>query len=266
MKGRSHTMKKHGLMIDMDGVIYAGEKMIKGADHFVKRLLAQNIPFTFLSNNSAKSRAEAVNKLGKLGIEVTEGHIYTSAMATATFLIQHYPGCTVHVLGEGGLLKSLKNAGIRMVDKKPDLVVLGEGQEFSLDKVHQAVDMILGGARFIATNRDPSPRRSGWNNLGIAATAAMIEEASGRELFVIGKPSPVMMRSAAAYMKLAPDNVTIIGDTMETDIIGGIYMGFKTILVLSGIAEKEQLVKYGYRPDLVVGSVNEIKLPLPWWK
>jgi NagD protein len=266
MKGRSHTMKKHGLMIDMDGVIYAGEKMIKGADHFVKRLLDQKIPFTFLSNNSAKSRAEAVNKLGKLGIEVTEGHIYTSAMATATFLIQHYPGCTVHVLGEGGLLKSLKNAGIRMVDKKPDLVVLGEGQEFSLDKVHQAVDMILGGARFIATNRDPSPRRSGWNNLGIAATAAMIEEASGREPFVIGKPSPVMMRSAAAYMKLVPDNVTIIGDTMETDIIGGIYMGFKTILVLSGIAEKEQLVKYGYRPDLVVGSVNGIKLPLPWWK
>jgi len=257
---------KKGLMIDMDGVIYAGEELIKGADIFVKRLLDKKIPFTFLSNNSANSRADAVKKLAKLGIKVTEEHIYSSAMATATFITEHYPGCTAHVLGEGGLLKSLKNAGFQMVDEKPDLVILGEGQEFSLDKVHQAVDMILAGARFIATNRDPSPRREGWNNLGIAATAAMIEEATGREPFVIGKPSPVMMRSAATYMKLKPEQITVIGDTMETDIIGGIYMGFKTILVLSGIADREQLTKYGYRPDLVVDSVDQIEFPLNWWK
>jgi NagD protein len=256
---------KQGLMIDMDGVIYAGEELIKGADVFVKRLMDKKIPFTFLSNNSSKSRPDAVEKLAKLGIKVTENHIYTSAMATATFLIDHYPDCSVHVLGEGGLLKSLKNAGIRQSTKKPDLVILGEGQEFSLDKVHKAVDMILAGARFIATNRDPSPRREGWNNLGIAATAAMIEEASGRKPFVIGKPSPVMMRSAAAYMRLTPENVTVIGDTMETDIIGGIFMGFKTILVLSGIADEKELIKYGYRPHLVVDSVDEIEFPLPWW-
>jgi NagD protein len=257
---------KYGLMIDMDGVIYAGEELIEGADVFVKHLLDQEIPFTFLSNNSSNSRADAVEKLRKMGIEVTEDHIYSSAMATATFLTEHYPGCTVHVLGEGGLLKSLKNAGIEIVDEKPDLVILGEGHEFSLDKVNAAVDMIINGARFIATNRDPSPRRAGWNNLGIAATAAMIEEATGRQPFVIGKPSPVMMRSAAAYMGLEPANVTVIGDTMETDIIGGIYMGFKSILVLSGIADEEQLTHYGYRPNLVVRSVNEIEFPLKWWK
>lgn len=256
----------YGLMIDMDGVIYAGEELIAGADEFVKKLLDQKIPFTFLSNNSSNSRADAVGKLAKLGIQVTEDHIYSSAMATAAFLTEHYPGCTVHVLGEGGLLKSLENAGIQMVEEKPDIVLLGEGHEFSLDKVHAAVDMILEGARFIATNRDPSPRRLGWNNLGIAATAAMIEEACGREPFVIGKPSPVMMRSAAAYMNLAPQNVTVIGDTMETDIIGGIYMGFKTILVLSGIANQDQLKKYGYRPNLVVDSVDKIQVPLKWWK
>jgi NagD protein len=257
---------KYGLMIDMDGVIYAGEELIEGADVFVKHLLDQKIPFTFLSNNSSNSRADAVEKLSKMGIEVTEDHIYSSAMATATFLTEHYPGCTVHVLGEGGLLKSLNNAGIKIVDEKPDLVVLGEGHEFSLDKVNAAVEMIIDDARFIATNRDPSPRRSGWNNLGIAATAAMIEEATGRQPFVIGKPSPVMMRSAAAYMNLEPANVTVIGDTMETDIIGGIYMGFKTILVLSGIANEEQLMHYGYRPTLVVRTVNEIKFPLKWWE
>jgi NagD protein len=259
-------MIKQGLMIDMDGVIYAGEELIKGADTFINRLLEEQIPFTFLSNNSAKSRADAVEKLAKLGIQITEEHIYTSAMATATFLTEHYPDCSVHVLGEGGLLKSLKNAGFKLVEDKPDLVILGEGHQFSLDKVHAAVEMILNGARFIATNQDPSPRRSGWNNLGIAATAAMIEEACGREPFVIGKPSPVMMRSAAAYMGLRPEDITVIGDTMETDIIGGIYMGFKTILVLSGIAAEDELVKYGYRPNLTVRSVTEIEFPLKWWK
>src|ERR1700759_4437778 len=152
--------------------------------------------------------------------------------------------------------------GLMMTDKKPDLVILGEGQEFSLEKVHKAVDMILAGARLIATNRDPSPRRQGWNNLGIAATAAMIEEGSGREAFVIGKPSPVMMRYASAYMKLTPKQTTVLGDTMETDIKAGVYMGYHTILVLSGIADKDQLHHYGYKPSLIVDSVNDIQFPL----
>jgi NagD protein len=256
---------KHGLMIDMDGVIYAGDTLIEGADIFIKRLLEQEVPFTFLSNNSQRTRAESVEKLAKLGIEVTEEHIYNSAMATSTFLKDQYQGCSAYVLGEGGLLTSLEENGVVLVDKEPDFVILGEGHEFTLQMVHTAVDMILGGAKFIATNRDPSPRKAGWNNLGIAATAAMIEEASGREAFVIGKPSPVMMRAASAYMQLSPAQTTIIGDTMETDIKGGIYMGFKTILVLSGLAEEESLAAYAYKPNLVVDSVDEIEFPLKWW-
>jgi NagD protein len=259
-------MKKHGLMIDMDGVIYAGEKLIPGGDIFVKRLLKEKIPFTFLSNNSSRSRRQAVEKLEQLGIKgVTEEHIYTSAMATATFLKEEFPGCSAYVLGEGGLLKSLEHHGIRLVEQKPDFVILGEGVEFDLKRVRTAIDMILDGARFIATNRDPTPRKAGWNNLGIAATAAMIEEGSGREAFVIGKPSPVMMRSASIYMGLKTEETTVIGDTMETDIIGGLYMGFKTILVLSGIADKKQLERYAYKPSLVVENARQIKFPLDWW-
>ncbi len=253
-------------MIDMDGVIYRESELIEGADQFVKQLLEKNIAFTFLSNNSQRSRADAVNKLAELGIEVTEEHIYTSAMATATFLEDQYPKCSAYVLGEGGLLKSLQNAGIRLVDKEPDFVILGEGHEFTLQMVNQAVEMILEGAKFIATNRDPSPRQKGWNNLGIGATAAMIEEATGREAFVIGKPSPVMMRSASAYLGLAPEDTTVVGDTMETDIKAGIYMGFKTILVLSGMANEEDLETYAYKPNLVVKSAGQIKFPLEWWK
>ncbi|MET3980491.1 NagD protein [Mucilaginibacter sp. UYP25] len=257
---------KQGLMIDMNGVIYAGDSLIEGADVFIKRLLDRNVPFTFLSNNSQRTQSEAINKLNELGIEgVKEEHIYTSAMATATFLKDQYPGCSAYILGEGGLLKSLKENGIKAVDDNPDFVLLGEGHEFTLPMVHRAVDMILAGAKFIATNRDPSPRKAGWNNLGIAAIVAMIEEASGREAFVIGKPSPVMMRSASAYMGLKSSDTTVVGDTMETDIKGGIYMGFKTILVLSGIADSENLSRYAFKPNLVVNSVDEIQFPLEWW-
>jgi NagD protein len=125
--------------------------------------------------------------------------------------------------------------------------------------------MILAGAKFITTNRDPSPKKKGWNNLGIAATTAMIEEATGIKAFVIGKPGPVMIRAARKALGLETAETTVIGDTMDTDIQGGVQMGYRTILVLSGITRKEDLKNYAFRPDLVVESVKEIKFPLPWW-
>jgi NagD protein len=169
------------------------------------------------------------------------------------------------VLGEGGLLTSLHENGVTLVDTDPEFVVLGEGRNFTLEMVQRAVDMILAGAKFITTNRDPSPKKKGWNNLGIAATTAMIEEATGIKAFVIGKPGPVMMRSARKALGLETAETTVIGDTMDTDIQGGVQMGYKTILVLSGITKKEELKNYAFRPDLVVESVKEIKFPLPWW-
>jgi NagD protein len=258
-------MGQQGLLIDMDGVVYGGDLMIPGADEFVALLLQQNIPFSFMTNNSQRTRLEAVRKLRKLGIEVTEKHIYTSAMATGKFLAGQVPNGTAYVLGEGGLITSLHENGITLVDTDPDFVVLGEGRNFTLEMVQRAVDMILAGAKFIATNRDPSPKKKGWNNLGIAATAAMIEEAAGVKAFVVGKPGPVMMRSARKALGLETAETTVIGDTMDTDIQGGVQMGYKTILVLSGITKKEELQKYAFKPDMVVNSVQDIKLPLPWW-
>jgi len=254
-----------GLLIDMDGVVYGGDVMIPGADVFIKSLVSQNIPFSFMTNNSQRTRLEAVRKLHKLGMDVTEKHIYTSAMATGKFLSTQIPNGTAYVLGEGGLLTSLHENGITLIDTDPDFVVLGEGRNFTLEMVQRAVDMILAGAKFITTNRDPSPKKKGWANLGIAATTAMIEEATGIEAFVIGKPSPVMMRSARKALGLEAAETTIIGDTMETDIRGGVQMGYKTILVLSGITKKENLSRYAFKPDMVVDSVSQITFPLPWW-
>src|SRR5688500_12805011 len=257
---------KNGLLIDMDGVIYGGDIMIPGADAFIAKLVKEKIPFTFMTNNSQRTPLESVRKLKKLGITVTEEHVYSSAMATAKFLASQSTRGTAYVLGEGGLLSSLHDNGITLVDNDPDFVVLGEGRNFTLEMVQRAVDMILAGAKFIATNRDPSPKKKGWNNLGIAATAAMIEEATGIKAFVVGKSGPVMMRSARKALGLETAETTVIGDTMDTDIQGGVQMGYKTILVLSGITKLEELAHYAFKPDMIVGSVKDIQFPLKWWK
>jgi NagD protein len=256
----------HGLLIDMDGVIYGGDFLIPGADTFIARLLKEKIPFAFMTNNSQRTPLDAVRKLKRLGIEVTENHVYTSAMATSKFLASQVPKGTAYVLGEGGLLNSLHDHGLSLVESEPDFVVLGEGRNFTLEMFQKAVDMILAGAKFITTNRDPSPMKKGWKNLGIAATTAMIEEATGVKAFVVGKPGPVMMRSARKFIGLETAETTVIGDTMDTDIQGGVQMGYHTILVLSGISKNEELQKYAFRPDLIVNSVDDIELPLPWWK
>ena len=256
---------KQGLLIDMDGVIYSGEELIFGADKFINHLLTKGIPFAFMTNNSQRTSLEVVRKLKRLGITVEAKHVYTSAMATGKFLGDQSPNGTAYVLGEGGLLTSLHENGITLVDTDPEFVVLGEGRNFTLEMVQRAVDMILAGAKFITTNRDPSPKKPGWNNLGIAATTAMIEEATGRKAFVTGKPSPVMMRSARKFLGLETAETTVVGDTMETDIQGGVQMGYKTILVLSGISSKDQLSHYAFKPDLIVGSVDKIEFPLKWW-
>lgn len=254
-----------GLLIDMDGVIYGGDTMIAGADTFINRLLKDNIPFMFMTNNSQRTRIDAVRKLAKMGIKVSEEHVYTSAMATGKFLASQIPGGTAFVLGEGGLISSLHENGISLVNSDPDFVVLGEGRNFTLEMVQKSVDMILAGAKFVITNRDPSPKKMGWDNLGIAATSAMIEEATGIKAFVVGKPSPVMMRSSRKALGLETAETTIIGDTMDTDIRGGVQMGYKTILVLSGVTKRENLSRFAFKPDLVVDSVSDIQLPLIWW-
>lgn len=250
-----------GFLIDMDGVIYGGDVMIPGADRFIFSLLDRKIPFAFMTNNSQRTPLEVVRKLRKMSIEITEDHVYTSAMATGKFIAGQVPGGSVYVLGEGGLLSSLHDHGLKLVETDPEFVVLGEGRNFTLEMVQKAVDMILAGAKFITTNRDPSPKKKGWNNLGIAATTAMIEEATGTKAFVIGKPGPVMMRSARKFIGLETADTVVIGDTMQTDIRGGVQMGYKTVLVLTGVSRKEDLAQYAFKPDLIVSSVAEIELP-----
>ena len=251
---------KKGFLIDMDGVIYSGDTLIPGADKFIDTLQKENIPFLFMTNNSQRTPLDTVSKVAKMGINIKEENVYTSAMATAWFLSFMKPKGSAYVLGEGGLITSLLQQGYTMANSNADFVVVGEGRNFTLEMVNHAVDMILSGSKLIATNLDPSPKKPGWNNLGIKAVIAMIEEATGKKAFSVGKPSPVMMRSARKYLGLEASETIVIGDTMDTDILGSVQLGYTTILTLSGVSKKNILDEYAFKPDMIINSVAELDI------
>jgi NagD protein len=248
---------KHGYLIDMDGVLYRGHDLIRGADMFIDDLRQRDIPFRLLTNNSQRARRDVVTKLGRLGIDVEEEHVFTSAMATARFLALQKPGGTAFVIGEGGLHTALHSNGYSVVDHDPDYVVVGEGRTFNLELVEAAVRMIQRGAKLIATNLDPNCPTEAGIRPGCGAFVALLETATGVKAFSAGKPSPIMMRAARKELGLATEETIMIGDTMETDILGGVQLGFHTILVLSGGTKKEDLPRYAYRSEIVVESVAE---------
>jgi NagD protein len=243
----------------MDGVLYRGTEVIAGADAFIAKLRARDIPFRLLTNNSQRTCRDVVAKLARLGIAVEEEHVFTSAVATARYLAAQRPNGTAFVIGEGGLLTALHQHGYAVVDHEPDYVIVGEGRTFNLELVEAAVRMIQGGARLIATNLDPNcPTQNGGLRPGCGAMVGMLEIATGVKAFSAGKPSPLMMRAARKELGLTADETTMIGDTMETDILGGSQLGLHTVLVLSGGTRREDLARYAYQPDLVVPSLAEL--------
>ncbi|GMV90654.1 MAG: haloacid dehalogenase [Candidatus Hydrogenedentota bacterium] len=249
---------RQGFLIDMDGVIYRGHEMIPGADTFVRKLLEREIPFLFLTNNSQRTGRDVATRLRRMGIPVEERHIFTCAMATARFLAHQKPHGTAFIIGEGGLTQALHHNGYSIVDSDPDYVVVGEGRTFTFEHIEKAVRMIVGGAKLVATNPDPNCPTSEGLRPGCGAIVAMLERATGIEAFSVGKPSPVMMRAARKELGLSAEETVMIGDTMETDILGGVQMGYRTVLVLSGGTSEADLSRFAYRPDVIVPSIAEL--------
>ncbi len=245
-------------LIDMDGVIYRGAEVIPGAKEWIGRLQATNTPFLFVTNNSQRTRRDVATKLGRMGIPVEERHIFTCAMATARYLARQKPNGTAYVIGEGGLLHALHHNGYAIVDHDPDYVVVGEGRAFNCEMIEVAVRMIMNGAKLVATNLDPNCPTQHGIRPGCGAIVSMLESATGRTAFSVGKPSPVMFRFACAELGVEPDQATIIGDTMETDILGGVQMGCETVLVLSGGTALSDLDRFAFGPDRVIASVADL--------
>jgi len=246
---------KPGYLIDMDGVVYRGKEIIPGAQEFINRLRKSETPFCFLTNNSRRTRKDVTTYMNRIGFDIEEKHVFTCAMATARFLKRQKPGGTAFVIGEGGLLHALNVNGYAIVDHDPDYVVVGEGRTFNMEAVEAAVNMILGGAKLIATNPDPNCPTDHGTRPGCGAIAAMLEVATGVKAFSVGKPSPVMLREARKEIGLDTGRTTIIGDTMDTDILGGVQMGYRTVLVLSGSTRRTDLANFAYRPDQIVDSI-----------
>jgi NagD protein len=253
------TFPQIGFLIDMDGVIYRGNRPIRGSCEFIKRLQLENIPFVFLTNNSQRSRRDICLKLGRMGIDVKEPNVFTCAMATARFLARQHPGASAYVIGEGGLLNALHQNRIAVDDQNPDYVIVGEGKSLSMDMLEKAVNHINNGARLISTNLDVNcPTETGMRP-GCGAVVAAIEAATGKKALALGKPSPIAMCEARRELGNV-EEVVVIGDTMETDILGGVQLGYTTVLVLSGGTKKADLNNYAYRPTHVIPSVADLQM------
>lgn len=249
---------KKGFICDMDGVIYHGNIILPGVERFVEWLQSENKEYLFLTNNSGFTPRELHQKLARMGLDVPEEHFYTSALATASFLREQAPGCSVYAIGEAGLLNALYDAGITMNDVNPDYVVVGEGKSYSLDTLTRATNLVMNGARLIGANSDVS----GPIESGIApacrALVAPIEMATGKQAYFCGKPNPLMMRTGLRLLGCHSNEAVMVGDRMDTDVISGLESGMSTVLVLSGVTTREDLRTYAYRPSEVLDGVGDI--------
>jgi len=246
-------------LIDMDGVLVSGRTIIPGADRFIERLKAHSAEYLVLTNNSIYTPRDLAHRLQAVGLDIPAERIFTSAMATARFLQSQKPNGTAFVIGESGLTEAIHSVGYVITDHDPDYVVLGETYSYNLALITKAIRLVADGARFIATNPDPSgPSESGLVP-ACGAMAALIETASGVSPFFIGKPNPLMIRSALNYLDVHSENTVMIGDRMDTDIVAGVESGMETILVLSGVTRREDVARYPYQPTRIVQSIAEIE-------
>ncbi|MCW2812736.1 MAG: HAD-superfamily hydrolase, subfamily [Nocardioides sp.] len=245
-------------LTDMDGVLVHEEVPIPGATDFIAALQATGRRFLVLTNNSIYTPRDLRARLLGSGIDVPEDAIWTSALATAQFLADQRPYGTAYVVGEAGLTTALHDIGYVMTDRDPDYVVLGETRTYSFEAITKAIRLIAGGARFIATNPDPSgPSQQGLLP-ATGSVAALISTATGRTPYFIGKPNPLMMRSALNRIDAHSESTVMVGDRMDTDIISGLEAGLRTVLVTTGSTRPEQVETFPYRPTEVVDSVADL--------
>ena len=245
-------------LTDMDGVLVHEDHLIPGADAFLSELSDRGIPYLVLTNNSIRTPRDLQARLHRIGLDIPAESIWTSATATATFLDEQRPGGTAYVVGESGLTTALHEIGYVLTDSDPDYVVLGETRTYSFEAITTAIRLVEKGARFIATNPDPTgPSREGVLP-ATGSVAALITRATGRDPYYVGKPNPLMMRSALRQIGAHSQSSVMIGDRMDTDVIAGLEAGMRTLLVTSGISTRASMEQFPYRPTRVVESVADL--------
>jgi NagD protein len=250
---------KKTYLIDMDGVLVQGQNPIPGAAEFIERLAAGGHKYLVLTNNSRYTSTDLQHRLQSAGINISTQQIFSSAMATAAFVQSQKPYGSAYVLGDIGLYQALTDVGYTLTDYQPDYVILGETESYPYDKIIRATQLIWAGTSFIATNPDPSGPSENGLTPACGAVAALIEKATGFTPYFVGKPNPLMMRSALRYLGEHSENTFMVGDRMDTDIKMGLESGLETILVLTGVTRPDMIANFPYRPNRVVNSIADIE-------
>jgi NagD protein len=245
-------------LMDMDGVLVHEEHAIPGAPEFIARLRELELPFLLLTNNSMYTRRDLAARLTRTGLDVPEEAIWTSALATAGFLEDQRPAGSAFVVGEAGMTTALHSHGYTLTDRDPDYVVLAETRTYSFERISKAIRLIAAGARFIATNPDNIGPTPDGPLPATGSVAALVSRATGVEPYYVGKPNPLMMRSALNALDAHSESTAMIGDRMDTDIVAGLEAGLETILVLTGLSSEQDAERHPYRPSRVVESVGEL--------
>ena len=245
-------------LTDMDGVLIKESEALTGSAELIQQWRDEGTPFLVLTNNSMFTPRDLAARLRINGLDVPEESIWTSALATADFLRSQKPGGSAFVIGEIGITTALHEAGFVITEMDPDYVVVGETRSYSFGAISKAIRLILGGARFIATNPDATGPSPDGPLPATGAVSALITKATGKEPYVVGKPNPMMFRSAMNRIGAHSENTAMIGDRMDTDIIAGIEAGLHTILVLSGISDQAEIERYPFRPDEILNGVYEL--------
>jgi NagD protein len=245
-------------LTDMDGVLVHEERAIDGAREFLDRLRETGTPFMVLTNNSIYTPRDLAARLRASGLEVPEASIWTSALATARFLDDQRPGGSAFTIGEAGLTTALHDAGYTLTERDPDYVVLGETRTYSFERITRAIRLIATGARFIATNPDATGPAPEGPLPATGSVAALITRATGVEPYYVGKPNPLMMRSALNALDAHSETTAMIGDRMDTDIIAGLEAGLETTLVLTGTTKADEAERFPYRASRIVDSIADV--------
>ncbi len=259
----SEIRKKKGFISDMDGVIYHGNQLLPGVKEFVAWLKKENKKFLFLTNSSERTPKELQEKLKRMGINVERDVFYTSALATAQFLSSQIHKGTAYIIGEAGLINAMYNAGYTMNNIDPDYVVVGDSRSYSFEKIERAVNLVINGAKLIGTNPDLTGPIEGGITPSTKALISPIELSTGKHAYFVGKPNPLMMRIALKKLGCRTEDTIIIGDRMDTDIIAGIESEIDTCLVLSGIASRDTLNEFPYKPHFILNNVGDIVAKQP---
>jgi len=255
-----HPARPHieSWLTDMDGVLVHENNPLPGAADLIHQWVESGTPFLVLTNNSIFTPRDLAARLRASGLEVPEERIWTSALATADFCRSQIPNGSAFVIGEAGLTTALHEAGFVMTETDPDFVVVGETRNYSFEAITKAIRLIIGGARFIATNPDATGPSADGVLPATGAIAALITKATGKDPYIVGKPNPMMFRSAMNKIGAHSETTAMIGDRMDTDIVAGIEAGLHTVLVLTGISDQTEIERYPFRPDEILSGVHEL--------